>query len=286
MYRLPGGVAAAGGLQPLLVTGLSGVLALAADRRRVPGRSGSSPRSASVSTSCDQGLTSTCSGCTRGRRRQPVIRRRCRADETIPRRRRTGLPRRAGSPAPAACCSCRSPSPSRWATADAGRVGTSPASATSAFATAAASVVWFTGSTRPTAAPPLLGLAAPVTGALLGWVVLDQSLSPVQLTGFGGDTRCDRPRRCAWWTWSNRPGWRPRLMAFRRFVNQPVANPPKRLHCRSEDAAGCVAQSVGRRARRAASELSIAHVGVIDVLVAFGELTMTTDLPRLRPSPT
>ena len=30
----------------------------------------------------------------------------------------------------------------------------------------------------------MLGLAAPVTGALLGWVVLDQSLSMIQLAGF------------------------------------------------------------------------------------------------------
>jgi probable blue pigment (indigoidine) exporter len=33
------------------------------------------------------------------------------------------------------------------------------------------------------AAPPLLGLAAPLTGATLGWIVLGQSLSPVQLAG-------------------------------------------------------------------------------------------------------
>ena len=53
------------------------------------------------------------------------------------------------------------------------------------IATGAAFVVWFAGIRRlPTAAPPLLGLAAPVTGALLGWVVLDQSLSMIQLTGF------------------------------------------------------------------------------------------------------
>jgi probable blue pigment (indigoidine) exporter len=55
----------------------------------------------------------------------------------------------------------------------------------SLIGTAAAFVVWFAGISKlPTAAPPLLGLAAPVTGALLGWVVLDQSLSPAQLTGF------------------------------------------------------------------------------------------------------
>jgi probable blue pigment (indigoidine) exporter len=51
--------------------------------------------------------------------------------------------------------------------------------------TALAFVLWFNGIRRlPTAAPPLLGLAAPVTGAVLGWIVLGQSLSPLQLTGF------------------------------------------------------------------------------------------------------
>jgi len=51
--------------------------------------------------------------------------------------------------------------------------------------TALAFVLWFTGIRRlPAAGPPLLGLAAPITGATLGWVVLGQSLSPLQLTGF------------------------------------------------------------------------------------------------------
>jgi probable blue pigment (indigoidine) exporter len=51
--------------------------------------------------------------------------------------------------------------------------------------TALAFVLWFNGIRRlPAAAPPLLGLAAPVTGAVLGWVVLGQSLSPLQLIGF------------------------------------------------------------------------------------------------------
>jgi probable blue pigment (indigoidine) exporter len=51
--------------------------------------------------------------------------------------------------------------------------------------TALAFVLWFNGIRRlPTAAPPLLGLAAPVTGAVLGWIVLGQSLSPLQLIGF------------------------------------------------------------------------------------------------------
>ena len=55
----------------------------------------------------------------------------------------------------------------------------------SLVATGVAYVLWFNGIRRlPVAAPPLLGLAAPVTGAVLGWVVLDEALSPVQLTGF------------------------------------------------------------------------------------------------------
>ena len=55
----------------------------------------------------------------------------------------------------------------------------------SLVATALAFVLWFTGIRRlPTPAPPLLGLASPVTGAAMGWLVLGQSLSPVQLTGF------------------------------------------------------------------------------------------------------
>lgn len=52
-------------------------------------------------------------------------------------------------------------------------------------ATAIAYVLWFDGiRSLPAIAPPLLGLAAPITGAVLGWIVLDQSLSPVQLLGF------------------------------------------------------------------------------------------------------
>ena len=51
--------------------------------------------------------------------------------------------------------------------------------------TALAFVVWFNGVRHlPAVAPPLLGLAAPITGAVLGWVILGQSLSPLQLTGF------------------------------------------------------------------------------------------------------
>lgn len=50
--------------------------------------------------------------------------------------------------------------------------------------TALAFVLWFNGIRRlPTPAPPLLGLAAPVTGVAIGWIVLGQSLSPVQLFG-------------------------------------------------------------------------------------------------------
>src|SRR5262249_45947062 len=42
-------------------------------------------------------------------------------------------------------------------------------------ATGLAFILWFNGIRRlPTPAPPLLGLAAPVTGAILGWVILGQ----------------------------------------------------------------------------------------------------------------
>jgi probable blue pigment (indigoidine) exporter len=55
----------------------------------------------------------------------------------------------------------------------------------SLIGTALAFVLWFNGIRRlPTAAPPLLGLAGPVTGAVLGWVILGQSLAPVQFVGF------------------------------------------------------------------------------------------------------
>jgi probable blue pigment (indigoidine) exporter len=50
--------------------------------------------------------------------------------------------------------------------------------------TALAFVLWFNGIRRlPAAAPPLLVLAAPITGAALGWAVLGQSLSALQLSG-------------------------------------------------------------------------------------------------------
>jgi probable blue pigment (indigoidine) exporter len=55
----------------------------------------------------------------------------------------------------------------------------------SIVATGLAFVVWFNGIRRlPALAPPLLGLAAPVTGATLGWIVRGEALTPVQLLGF------------------------------------------------------------------------------------------------------
>jgi probable blue pigment (indigoidine) exporter len=50
--------------------------------------------------------------------------------------------------------------------------------------TGLAAAIWFNGISRlPATAPPLLGLAAPITGATLGWVILSQSLSQIQLLG-------------------------------------------------------------------------------------------------------
>lgn len=55
----------------------------------------------------------------------------------------------------------------------------------SLVATAAASLLWFHGVRGlPSNVPPLLGLAAPITGATLGWVVLSQGLTALQLAGF------------------------------------------------------------------------------------------------------
>jgi probable blue pigment (indigoidine) exporter len=55
----------------------------------------------------------------------------------------------------------------------------------SVVATAGAFLIWFQGiAGLPVVAPPLLGLAAPVTGATLGWIVLHQELTPMQLVGF------------------------------------------------------------------------------------------------------
>jgi probable blue pigment (indigoidine) exporter len=55
----------------------------------------------------------------------------------------------------------------------------------SLMATGLAFLLWFNGIRRlPVAAPPLLGLAAPVTGAALGWILLAESLTWSQLAGF------------------------------------------------------------------------------------------------------
>lgn len=55
----------------------------------------------------------------------------------------------------------------------------------SLVATGLAFIFWFSGIQRlPTHVPPLLGLAAPLTGAAIGWAFLGQSLSLLQVTGF------------------------------------------------------------------------------------------------------
>lgn len=68
--------------------------------------------------------------------------------------------------------------------------------------TGLAFILWFSGIERlPTHVPPLLGLAAPLTGATIGWAALGQSLTPLQLAGFvltigaiGLGVRPPRPR--------------------------------------------------------------------------------------------
>ena len=51
--------------------------------------------------------------------------------------------------------------------------------------TALAYVLWFRGAARlPVSRVSVLGTLSPLTAAALGWVVLDEALDPVQLTGF------------------------------------------------------------------------------------------------------
>jgi probable blue pigment (indigoidine) exporter len=51
--------------------------------------------------------------------------------------------------------------------------------------TALAFTLWFRGIERlPVPAPPLLGLAAPITGAAIGWLARGETLTTVQLVGF------------------------------------------------------------------------------------------------------
>jgi probable blue pigment (indigoidine) exporter len=97
--------------------------------------------------------------------------------------------------------------------------------------TALAFVFWFNGIRHlPTVAPPLLGLAVPVTGAALGWVVLGESLSPVQLIGFVvtlwaiayGAVVAGRANRHAS---SGRPGLRSARQLERPAVRNVVAKP-------------------------------------------------------------
>ena len=55
----------------------------------------------------------------------------------------------------------------------------------SLFATGAAFLIWFHGINQlPTQAPPVLGLAAPLTGAALGWFLLNEDLTIIQILGF------------------------------------------------------------------------------------------------------
>jgi probable blue pigment (indigoidine) exporter len=53
------------------------------------------------------------------------------------------------------------------------------------IATAVAFVMWFAGIRRlASSAPPLLGLLAPATGTIIGWIALEQAMTWIQLVGF------------------------------------------------------------------------------------------------------
>jgi probable blue pigment (indigoidine) exporter len=184
VYRLPGGVAAAvGGLQPLLVAALSWLIA------------GRRPRALDLAVGCVAALGVGLVVIRPGAGLDPV-----------------GLLAAVGanvSFAVGVVLTKRFPAPSNRLAATgwqllmsgvilvplAAIVEGSPPSLTgrnlAGFAylglvgTGLAFVLWFNGIRRlPAAAPPLLGLAAPVTGAVLGWAILGQSLSPLQLAGF------------------------------------------------------------------------------------------------------
>jgi probable blue pigment (indigoidine) exporter len=185
VYRLPGGVAAAaGGLQPLLVA--AGTWAVGA------GRPGGRDLAVGVAAAAGVALV--------------VLRPGAGFDAV-------GILAAAGanvSFAAGVVLTRRLPAPPGGRVADTGRqllvggaelvplalaVEGAPSTPTAAglagfaylslVATALAFVLWFDGVRRlPAVAPPLLGLTAPATGVAVGWVLLDQSLTPVQLSGF------------------------------------------------------------------------------------------------------
>lgn len=55
----------------------------------------------------------------------------------------------------------------------------------SLIATGLGYFLWFNGIRQlPVSAPPLLGLSSPITGAAMGWILLNEDLSSTQLLGF------------------------------------------------------------------------------------------------------
>lgn len=183
-YRLPGGVAAAfGGLQPLLVLGLTWLLMGESPTRRdllvgVVAAVGVALVALRPGASVDvvgllailAATTSFAVGTVLTRRFGPP------ADRLIS----TGAQLALGGLmlTPAAVLSGGDPpSPDLQVLAAVAYL--------SVVATGLAFVLWFDGIGRlPAATPPLLGLANPITGATLGWVLLAQPLGPTQLVGF------------------------------------------------------------------------------------------------------
>ncbi len=183
VYRLPGGVAAAaaGGLQPLLVASLTWLFSR---RRAEPSGSRDRCRGRRRRRSRRRAAQRRRRRRRRARRarRQPLVRHGRRAHQALPRAAEPA--RRDGMAAPARRGAARSAhARRRGSSTRRSRHATWRGSHTSASsALRLRSCVWFNGIRRlPTAAPPLLGLASPITGATLGWVVLGQSLSPVQI---------------------------------------------------------------------------------------------------------
>ena len=186
VYRLPGGVAAAaGGLQPLLVA----VAVVAHQRAPAPApwtsSSARSRRWASALVVIRPGADLDPVGVARGRRCQRVVRHRRGAHQALPDAVQPAGGHRLAAAHGRRRCSCRSPrvvegAPPALDRAQRRRLRLPQPRRHGARLRAVVQRHPPPPGGRPAAARP----GRPVTGAALGWAVLGQSLSPVQLAGF------------------------------------------------------------------------------------------------------